>query len=106
MSGRVRLVDSPAAAAAIQTGEILVVRETTVEYVEAIRKAKAVIAEIGGMESHAAVIAQSTGIPTIVGVANAIASLLQGEIVTLDLQRGEVHRGARSHNSDPNGAIV
>ena len=106
VSGRVRLVDSPAAAAAIQTGEILVVRETTVEYVEAIRKAKAVIAEIGGMESHAAVIAQSTGIPTIVGVANAIASLLQGEIVTLDLQRGEVHRGARSHNSDPNGAIV
>jgi pyruvate kinase len=106
VSGRVRLVDSPEAAAAIQAGEILVVRETTAEFVEAIRKAKGVITEIGGIESHAAVIAQRTGIPTIVGVANAFSSLRQGEIVTLDLHRGEVHRGARSHNADPSGAIV
>jgi len=80
------------------------VRETTADYVEAIRKAKGVIAEIGGEESHAAVIAQRTGIPAIVGVTNAIASLRQGEIVTLDLHRGEVHRGARSHNPDRSGA--
>jgi len=106
VSGRVRLVDSPEAAAAIQSGEILVVRETSAEYVEAIRKAKAVIAETDGMESHAAVIAQRTGIPAIVGVDNAFASLLQGEIVTLDLLRGEVHRGARSHNADGGPAIV
>jgi pyruvate kinase len=106
VSGRVRLVDSPEAAAAIQTGEILVVKETTADYVEAIRKAKGVIAEAGGADSHTAVIAQSTGIPAIVGVTNAIASLREGEIVTLDLQRGEVHRGARSHNPDLDGAMV
>ena len=106
VSGRVRLVDSPEQAAAIQSGEILVVKETTADYVEAIRKAKGVIAEAGGADSHTAVIAQRTGIPAIVGVANAIASLLEGEIVTLDLQRGEVHRGARSHNADPDGAMV
>ena len=99
-------MDSPEAAAAIQSGEILVVRETSADYVEAIRKAKAVIAETDGMESHAAVIAQRTGIPAIVGVDNAFASLLQGEIVTLDLLRGEVHRGARSHNVDGGTAIV
>ncbi len=106
VSGRVRLVDSPEAAAAIQSGEILVVRETTADFVEAIRKAKGMITEIGGTDSHAAVIAQRTGTPTIVGVANAFSSLRQGEIVTLDLHRGEVHRGARSHNADPSGAIV
>ena len=106
VSGRVRVVESPEAAAAIQTGEILVVRETTADYVEAFRKAKAVITEIGGSDSHAAVIAQRTGIPAIVGVTNAIANLRPGEIVTLDLHRGEVHRGARSHNSDGGNAIV
>ncbi|WP_094560445.1 pyruvate kinase [Synechococcus sp. 8F6] len=106
VSGRVRLVDSPEAAAAIQSGEILVVRETSADYIEAIRKAKAVIAEADGMESHAAVIAQRTGVPAIVGVDNAFASLRQGEIVTLDLLRGEVHRGARSHNADSGTAIV
>jgi pyruvate kinase len=106
VSGRVRLVDSPEAAAAIQSGEILVVHETGADYVEAIRKAKGVITEAGGLDSHAALIAQRTGVPTIVGVSNAIANLRQGEIVTMDLQRGEVHRGARSHDADDRSAIV
>lgn len=106
VSGRVRLVDSPEAAAAIQSGEILVVRETNADYVEAIRKAKGVITEAGGLDSHAALIAQRTGVPTIVGVCNAIANLRQGEIVTMDLQRGEVHRGARSHDANDRSAIV
>jgi pyruvate kinase len=106
VSGRVRLVDSPEAANGIQPGEILVVRETNGAYEEAIRKAKAVICQVGGIESHAALTAKATGIPAIVGVSNVVSTLEQGEIVTLDLQRGEVHRGARSHNSDPGGAIV
>jgi len=106
VSGRVRLVDSPEAAAAIQTGEILVLREASAAYEEAFRKAKAVIAESAGADSHAALIAQRAGIPAIVGVTDAIASLQQGEIVTLDLLRGEVHLSARSHNSDSTGAIV
>ncbi|SBO42168.1 pyruvate kinase [Cyanobium sp. NIES-981] len=106
VSGRVRVVIRAEDAAAIQTGEILVVRETTAAYVEAFRRAKAVIAEAGGAESHAAVIAQRTGIPAIVGVTNALESLRDGEIVTLDLHHGLVHRGARSHNADPVGAIV
>jgi pyruvate kinase len=106
VSGRVRLVESPDAAAALQTGEILVVRETSSAYVEAIRKAKAVITEIGGAESHAALMAQSAGIPAIVGVVNALADLQQGEIVTLDLRRGEVHRVARSHSPQTLRSIV
>ncbi len=106
VSGRVRLVDTPDDAAAIQTGEILVLREASEAYEEAFRKAKAVIAEMAGEGSSAALLAQRTGIPAIVGVTGAIASLQQGEIVTLDLVRGEVHLSARSHNSDPQGAIV
>lgn len=106
VSGRVRLAQDPEAAAALQTGEILVVRETTSAYVEAIRKAKGVITEIGGSNSHAALMAQSAGIPAIVGVLNALSDLEQGEIVTLDLQRGHVHRVARSHSPESMGAIV
>ncbi len=106
VSGRVRLVDSPEAASSIQPGEILVIREGAQAYDDAFRRAKAVIAERGGADSPAALMAQSTGIPAIVGVADAMASLHPGEIVTLDLLRGEVHLSARSHNSDGNGAIV
>jgi pyruvate kinase len=106
VSGRVRLVHSPEDAAGIQTGEILVLREASDAYEEAFRKAKAVIAETAGENSQAAQIALRTGVPAIVGVDGAIASLQQGEIVTLDLLRGEVHLSARSHNSDSKDAIV
>ena len=98
VSGRVRLASSPEEASRLQSGEILVVRETSAAYLEAIRKARGVIAEEEGRQSHAAVIAERLGVPVIVGVANATADLRQGEIVTLELQEGVVHRGARGED--------
>jgi len=98
VSGRVRLACSAEEAAQLQSGEILVVRETSAAYLEAIRRARGVIAEEEGRQSHAAVISERLGVPVIVGVANATQDLRQGEIVTLELHDGVVHRGARSHN--------
>ncbi|HYP04203.1 MAG TPA: pyruvate kinase [Cyanobium sp.] len=98
VSGRVRLASSPEEAARLQSGEILVVRETSAAYLEAIRRARGVIAEEEGRQSHAAMISERLGVPVIVGVANATLDLRQGEIVTLELHDGVVHRGARSHN--------
>jgi pyruvate kinase len=60
-----------------------------------------VIAEEEGRQSHAAVIAERLGVPVIVGVANATADLREGEVVTLDLREGVVHRGARGPISFP-----
>jgi pyruvate kinase len=40
--------------------------------------------------------AERLGIPVIVGVAKATVDLLQGEIITLTVHEGVVHRGA--HN--------
>ncbi len=97
VSGRVHVANSPEDAARLEAGEILVVRETTVAYVEAIRKSRGVIAETEGSDSHAAVIAQRLGVPVIVGVANATTDLRHGEFVTLELREGLVHRGARNH---------
>ncbi len=98
VSGRVRLATSAAEAAQLEAGEILVVRDTDAGYLEAIRRAKAVIAEAEGSGSHAATIAQRLGVPVIVGVANAIADLRPGEVVTLELRDGVVHRGASSQS--------
>ncbi|MEB3325987.1 MAG: pyruvate kinase [Cyanobacteriota bacterium] len=97
VSGKVRLAQTPEEAARLENGEILVVRETTAAYLEAIRKARGIIAEMEGRHSHAAVIAERLGIPVIVGVANATVDLRQGEIVTLEIHQGVVHRGTRSH---------
>jgi len=101
VSGRVRLVNSPAAAEAVQSGEIVVVHEGGDVYLDAFRRAKALIVEAPGLQSHAAQTAERTGLPAIVGVSDAMTQLCQGEIVTLDLRQGVVHRGARSLNPDP-----
>jgi pyruvate kinase len=94
VSGKVCLARTPEEAARLESGEILVVRETTDDYLEAIRRAKGVITEQEGRQSHAAVTAEQLGIPVIVGVANATVDLLQGEIITLTVHEGVVHRGA------------
>ncbi|WP_216908771.1 pyruvate kinase [Synechococcus sp. CCY 0621] len=96
ISGKVRLASTPEEAARLEPGEILVVRETSAAYLEAIRKARGVIAEEEGRQSHAAVIGERLGVPVIVGVANATLELRMGEVVTLDVQDGVVHRGAQS----------
>ncbi|MEI6615089.1 MAG: pyruvate kinase [Cyanobium sp. ELA507] len=94
VSGRVRLARSSEEAALTQTGEILVVRNSTGEYADAIRRAKGLIIEEENPLDPAAVTAEELGIPVIVGVANATVDLLQGEIVTLTIHEGVVHRGA------------
>ncbi|MEB3321451.1 MAG: PEP-utilizing enzyme, partial [Synechococcaceae cyanobacterium] len=106
VSGKVRLANSPEEAARLEIGEILVVRETSAAYLEAIRKARGVIAEEQGRQSHAAVIAERLGIPVIVGVTNATLDLRQGEIVTLEVHEGVVHRGAHSPAETVRPSIV
>jgi pyruvate kinase len=78
VSGRVRLANSPEEASRLQSGEILVVRETSAAYLEAIRKARGVIAEEEGRQSHAAVIAERLGVPVIVGVARPPPTCARG----------------------------
>ena len=99
VSGRVHLAKSPEEADRLENGEILVVRETNAAYLDAIRKAKGVIVEAEGCQGHLASVAERLGVPVIIGVANATLDLRQGEIVTLELVQGVVHRGAQNPHS-------
>jgi len=74
-------------------GDVLVIAcvdEQTAKYAA---KASAIIAEEGGLTSHAAIVGISYGIPVIVGVDGAINSLTHGDIVTVDAARGLVYNG-------------
>ncbi|MFM9089604.1 MAG: pyruvate kinase, partial [Cyanobium sp.] len=97
--GQVRLATSPEEAARLEPGEILVVSQTSASYLEAIRRAGGLITEEPGSQSHAAVIAQRLGIPVIVGVNDVTRDVRDGEVVTLDVRQGVVHRG--THVLDP-----
>ena len=106
VSGRVHLANSPEEADRLENGEILVVRETNAAYLDAIRKARGVIVEAEGRQGHMASVSERLGVPVIVGVANATVDLRQGEIVTLELMQGVVHRGAQNPNTPFPGPIL
>ncbi len=106
VSGRVHLANSPEEADRLEKGEILVVRESNAAYTDAIRKARGVIVEEEGSQGPMASVAERLGVPVIFGVANATVDLRQGEIVTLELLQGVVHRGAQNHHSPFPGPIL
>ena len=71
-------------------GKILVVEQTYPKMMEYITKAKAIIAETGGILSHSAIVSRELGIPCIVGVKNITKILKTGDEIELDLKTGEI----------------
>ncbi|MDX2244660.1 MAG: pyruvate kinase [Leptolyngbyaceae cyanobacterium bins.302] len=100
VSGRARVIQNGFEACNFNSGEILVASSTSVDMVEAIRKAAGIITEDSSLTSHAAVIGLRLGVPVIVGVQNATTAIREGEIVTLDMQRGVVYAGATASQTD------
>ncbi|WP_415410468.1 pyruvate kinase [Synechococcus sp. A10-1-5-9] len=97
ISGKVRIARTASDCARLEPGEILVASDTNADYLDAFREAAAIITECGGEESHAAVIARRLGLSVITGVANATRDLREGEVVTLHIKEGAVHRGTGSN---------
>jgi nucleoside-diphosphate-sugar epimerase/phosphohistidine swiveling domain-containing protein len=88
--GRVRIV-RPETIDDLQPGEILVAEVTDVGYTAAFCYAAAVVTELGGPMSHAAVVAREFGFPCVVDVQGATRSLPPGALVEVDGATGEIH---------------
>ena len=98
ISGRARVIHNSVDMSHFCPGEILVAQHTSADLIEAIRKAAGIITEDGSLTSHAAVIGLRLSVPAIVGVKNATSAIRNGEIITLDLERGLVYAGAAASN--------
>ncbi|MFV0496008.1 PEP-utilizing enzyme [Mycobacterium sp.] len=88
--GRVRIV-RPDTIDDLQPGEILVAEVTDVGYTAAFCYAAAVVTELGGPMSHAAVVAREFGFPCVVDVQGATRSLPPGALIEVDGGTGEIH---------------
>lgn len=71
-------------------GEILVTETTSPDFVPLMKKAGGVIANQGGMNSHAAIISRELGIPCLVGTYHATDILATGDLIELDANVGVV----------------
>ena len=74
-------------------GDILVVHGVDEDIAPFAAKASAIIAEEGGFTSHAAIIGISFCIPVLIGAADAVSTLTNNTIVTVDASRGVVYQG-------------
>ena len=87
--GRVRIV-KPETIDDLEAGEILVAEVTDVGYTAAFSYAGAVVTELGGPMSHAAVVAREFGIPCVVDVQDATRRLPPGALVEVDGTSGTI----------------
>jgi nucleoside-diphosphate-sugar epimerase/phosphohistidine swiveling domain-containing protein len=87
--GPVRIV-TPETADLLEPGEVFVAQVTDVGYTPLFGHAAAIVTDIGGTMSHAAVVAREFGIPAVTDTANGTARLVDGMIVEVDGSAGTV----------------
>ncbi len=88
--GVARIVSGVDRADRVREGEVLVAPVTTPDWAPAMRRAAAVVTEVGGVTCHAAIVARELGIPCLVGAAGATELISDGEWVKVDAARGQV----------------
>ncbi|OAI44543.1 phosphoenolpyruvate synthase [bacterium SCGC AG-212-C10] len=91
--GGVRICLDPNEIDIVKKGDILVAEMTTPDFVPAMKRAAAIITERGGRTCHAAIVSRELGIPCVVGVSGATKALKDGQEVTVDGSKGNIHEG-------------
>ena len=89
VTGVARVVLDPADAH-LEPGEILVAPSTDPGWTPLFLTAGGLVMEMGGANSHGAVVAREYGIPAVVGVPDATSRLRTGQTVTVDGAAGAV----------------
>lgn len=77
--------------ARLEPGEVLVAPSTDPGWTPLFLTAGALVMEMGGANSHGAVVAREYGIPAVVGVPDATARITTGARLTVDGAAGRVH---------------
>ncbi|WP_301859621.1 phosphoenolpyruvate synthase [uncultured Megasphaera sp.] len=96
-AGKAHVILDPAEIAEFKDGEILVTAMTAPDWVPAMKKAKAIVTDAGGMTCHASIVSRELGIPCIVGTKSrsveATTTIQNGDEITVDATNGIVYQG-------------
>lgn len=96
-AGKAHVILDPAQIAEFKDGEILVTTMTAPDWVPAMKKAKAIVTDAGGMTCHASIVSRELGIPCIVGTKSrsveATTTIEDGMEITVDATNGIVYAG-------------
>lgn len=88
--GQVRIIMTPSDIVKVKIRDIIVSHETTPDFVPALSKASAIVTDIGGISSHAAIVSRELNLPCIIGTKIATQILKDGDMVEVDADNGVV----------------
>lgn len=92
-SGKVQIIKEAKEISKVKEGDVLVAEMTNPDYVPAMKRAGAIVTDLGGRTSHAAIVSRELGVPAVVGTLNATKMLSNGEIITVDGASGKIYEG-------------
>src|SRR5205814_1643381 len=88
--GTARVLRSLDEAARVRPGDVIVARVVNAAWTPLFVLAGGIVAEMGGILSHGAIMAREYGIPCVFGVAGATARIKDGDTVVVDAHAGTV----------------
>jgi pyruvate,water dikinase len=88
--GPARVVKTVKEIADVRDGEILVCTITSPAWAPIFSKVRAVVTDIGGVMSHAAIVCREYGVPAVVGTGRATSQIRTGQRVRVDGTAGTV----------------
>ncbi len=91
--GKPVVIMDPSEIDKVKKGDVLVAPMTDPDYVPAMKKAAAIVTELGGRTSHAAIVSRELGIPAVVGVEDAIKLIGDAKEITVNGSSGEIIDG-------------
>ncbi|HHI04301.1 MAG TPA: phosphoenolpyruvate synthase [Candidatus Woesearchaeota archaeon] len=92
-SGIVKIANEPNELSKVQKGDVLVTKMTNPDMVPTMKRASAIVTDLGGTTCHAAIVSREMGIPCIVGTGNATSILKENTMITVDATHGKVYEG-------------
>ncbi|HLC98766.1 MAG TPA: PEP-utilizing enzyme [Candidatus Nanoarchaeia archaeon] len=90
--GVCRILLNPNKINEVKKGDIIIASNTTPEYVSALERASAFVTDLGGITSHAAVVAREMKKPCIIGTKVGTKIFKDGDLVEVDAENGVVRK--------------
>ncbi len=95
-AGKVCKIVDPSNLKDFKVGDVLVAETTSPDWEPVMKIASAIVTNTGGRTCHAAIVSRELGKPAIVGVENAVETLVDGQEITVSCAEGEtglIHEG-------------
>ena len=92
-AGPVRIVNGPADLVDFPDGAVLISRIDSSHFVKVMKRAAAIVTEIGTPVSHMATLCRELRVPCLVNVGSILSLVSEGETVTVDAEDLVIYRG-------------